>query len=145
VALPSSPGPRMRARLRRDTVRWLLWLALAATGSLLIGIWAGAAAVTPTARPADTTSGPTVPAACRDAVRLAARLAPNAAAVAVAAHRHAELMDRLDLFLEGEPGGLSGRQVYEQGETQMRVFEQRAPTLHRQAQQLQEVARRCPP
>jgi hypothetical protein len=147
VVLPSSLGPRMVARYRRDRVRWALWclaavVAAAGTGWILGRHQApatGSAVATGTGHPRALTP------ACAELLRLARRLAGNAEALAAAAHTHAELMDRLDLFLEGKPGGLSGEQVYQLGEAQMRVFEARGPPTHRQAHHLKEVAHRCPP
>lgn len=143
--MAAQPGPRTGRGLQRARRRRLLtWtagliLALAALGILTLPvILASRPTVTRTVtRPAS------LPASCRTALQLARRVAPNAAELAAAAHRHAELMDRLDLFLDGKKGGLSGQQVYQRGAPQMRVFESRGPPTHRQALELQEATRQC--
>lgn len=147
MALPSTGpdrGPRMAARHRRATRAWLLGLLVAVAAAALGGYAAGATERGPPPRSSVSSSTMRLPDACTQALALARRLAPNAAAVAVAAHTHEELMEKLDRFLDGEPGGLSGRQVYQQGEAQMRIFKALAAPTHRQVDALQEVASRCP-
>jgi hypothetical protein len=86
----------------------------------------------------------TLPAACADALALARLMAVHVGPLAAAVNDHTDLMERLELFLEGKPGGLSGKQVYEQGQAQMRVFESHGPDAEVQVRRFKEVARRCP-
>jgi hypothetical protein len=86
----------------------------------------------------------TLPAACADALAIADALAPHALRLADAAVDHVVIMDRLDLFLEGKPGGLNGEQVYRLGDKQMKVMEADAPDAQVRAKRYREVRKRCP-
>jgi hypothetical protein len=141
------PGPIPRRAARRIASRRRRQLTLAA-GLLLLSLaallfmFARDGGQRPTMAHQVPTS--TRPRACAQAMTTAARLATQADLVAEAAGRHLKLMKRLDLFLEGKPGGLSGHEVYQQGETQMAVFEQHGPAVRRLAHQYREVAAECP-
>jgi hypothetical protein len=82
--------------------------------------------------------------ACADALALADALAVHAGRLADAAVDHVVIMDRLDLFLEGKPGGLNGQQVYRLGSKQMAVMEADAPDAQVRAKRYREVRKRCP-
>jgi hypothetical protein len=86
----------------------------------------------------------TLPQACADALALADDLAANARPLAEAAVEHVVIMDRLDLYLEGKPGGLNGEQVYRLGDKQMEVMEQHAPDAQVRARRYQKVRNACP-
>lgn len=98
----------------------------------------------PTVQPSVTAATGQLPPACADAIALARLMAGHVGPLAQAVNDHTDLMERLDLFLEGKPGGLSGRQVYERGQAQMEVFEKHGPDAEVQVRRFQEVAKRCP-
>ena len=86
----------------------------------------------------------TLPAACADALAIADDLAGPARRLGGAAVDHVVIMDRLDLFLDGKPGGLDGHQVYRLGEKQMKVMEADGPDAQVRAKRYQEVRKACP-
>jgi hypothetical protein len=90
------------------------------------------------------TTSPSVPAACVDALGLADLLASHVGPLADAANAHVEVMEKLDLYLEGKPGGITGKQAYDQGATQMAVMEDHGPDAEVQTRRYQEVRKRCP-
>jgi hypothetical protein len=139
-------GQLSRARVRRQRLIWAAVLALVGVGGLT---WLAAAndpaSRAPTASVRQgSASTRAVPPACADALGVGRRLADSADAVAQAAERHLELMERLDLFLEHKPGGLSGKQVYELGQQQMHVFEHHAKPTRALVRDYREVAAACP-
>jgi hypothetical protein len=130
--------------------RWLLWLA--AVGALVFlatTVWVAtrtdpaipSAAV---ASSSSTATATTLPGACADALALADLLASHVGPLADAANEHVEVMEKLDLFLEGKPGGINGQQAYDQGETQMAVMEEHGPDAEVQTRRYQKVRKRCP-
>lgn len=146
---PPVPGPtrgqRSRARRHRQlTLSAMTLLIMSGLFAVVLG-WQLSTSSSPRARIASrqaTTT--TVTPACARALKTAARLATAADPLAEAAQRHLELMERLDLFLEHKPGGLSGQQVYELGRQQMTVFEREAGPTRAQAHRYREVAAECP-
>ena len=101
-----------------------------------------------TGQPTSTTIAPAasgrLPPACAEALALAAQLGPNAGALSAAVGHHLELMERLDLWLDHQPGGLSGHEVYVRGQTQMRTFADQGPKVRAQAAELRRALARCP-
>jgi hypothetical protein len=86
----------------------------------------------------------TLPQTCADALALARLLVPHVRHLADAANSHVEVMEKLDLFLEGKPGGINGQQAYDQGAKQMATMAAHGPDAEVQARRFQEVDKRCP-
>jgi hypothetical protein len=129
--------------------RPLLWLA---TGGVLLFLaataWAATrsdpAAVVSASSSAPTTTAPTLPPACADALALADLLASHVGPLSDAANEHVEVMEKLDLGLEGKPGGINGQQAYDQGQQQMTVMEEHGPDAEVQTRRYQKVRKQCP-
>jgi hypothetical protein len=148
---PPPPPPTIprRADQRRRHQR-AIWLGvgtlMALAGLIAAGLFAARtdrAPATSAAGVATTTSRP-LPAACTDALALADRLAPPAVRLAEVAAKHVAVMDGLDRFLEGEPGGLNGHQVYEMGKPHMKVMAADGPDTEALAARYREVRKACP-
>lgn len=125
--------------------RWRLGCLLLAALLALVG-WVAVAdpgQPAPASLEASSTSRP-LPAACADALDLGDLLASHTGPLSGAANDHVDVMKRLDLFLEGKPGGLTGRQAYQRGEAQMAVMEEHGPDAEVQSKRYREVRRRCP-
>lgn len=143
-----SPVPVRPRRAAATLARRRQCQALGAAGALILAslvglLWLGEGRTDGHATGSAQATASTEPAACAEARSLARQLAHHAGPLAQAALRHKSLMERLDLFLEGKPGGLSGQQVYELGEEQMAVFEKEGPATQKLAHQVQEVAAQC--
>jgi hypothetical protein len=128
--------------------RPLLWLA--AVGALLFvaaTTWAATRsdpAAIVSASSAPTTTATTLPPACADALALADLLASHVGPLSDAANEHVEVMEKLDLFLEGKPGGITGQQAYDQGQRQMAVMEEHGPDAEVQTKRYAKVRKQCP-
>jgi hypothetical protein len=139
------PSRTDRTRPPRPRGRWWLVAVVAAVVALAAAGWAVTRTdPTPAGATAAAVTTTTLPQACADALALADLLASHVDPLAGAVNDHADLMERLDLFLEGKPGGLSGHQVYEQGEKQMEVFEEHGPDAQVQVKRYQKVRKACP-
>jgi hypothetical protein len=141
--LAATPG---RRRIPRS------WPLLLAVATFALG-WLLCVATDRDARPAGyvfqpagtpTTTIGTVPQACVVALRAADRLAGPAARLGPVAVHHAKLMHALDRFLDGEPGGLSGQQVYTLGKPHVAVMESDGPKARDLARQYRKVRPACP-
>lgn len=104
---------------------------------LLLGPQAGAGV-------ASTARATSVPPACADALALADLLAQHVGHLAPAINDHVDVMERLDLGLEGKPGGITGHEAYVRGQAQMRVFEADGPDAEVQVKRYLRVRRGCP-
>lgn len=134
----------LRRRRRRGATAAGLVVALLLVGWALVALGDDAA---PPAAPAVATSAApptTLPLACAEALAHADELAEAAGPLANAGIGHAALMERLELYLDHKPGGLSGKQVYDLGAGQMRVMDEQAPDARVHAKRYQEVRKRCP-
>jgi hypothetical protein len=88
-------------------------------------------AASPTPATAQATSGITATlATCHQASRNAKALAQDAAVLADAANRHAELMRRLDLYLAHKPGGLSPHDALALGMSDVVTFRKYGPGVY---------------
>jgi hypothetical protein len=126
--------------------RWAVVAALV-LAVLVVGVVLAAYVRTDPQGPSPTSAvapATTLPAECADALAIADELAVHAGRLANAAVDHVVIMDRLDLFLDGKPGGLDGHQVYRLGEKQMKVMEADAPDAQVRAKRYLEVRKRCP-
>jgi hypothetical protein len=130
---------------RRRVWPWVLGVVLVVALAVAAGLYFREDSDAPEARAAVVSKAyRPLPQACADALALARLMAAHVGPLSAAVNDHADLMERLDLFLEGKPGGLSGKQVYEQGQVQMKVFEAHGPDAEVQVRRFKEVARRCP-
>jgi hypothetical protein len=144
---PDRPSPSRRAdRTPPSGPRWRLPLLV---GLVAAGLWLIFLAVTadPAATPTRAVAAApttTLAPACADALALADDLAGPAERLGNAAVDHVVIMERLDLFLKGKPGGLNGHQVYQLGAGQMKVMEVDGPDAQVRAKRYREVRKACP-
>jgi hypothetical protein len=139
------PPSREQLRRVRRRERWLL-----VTAVLAVAVTVGAVAyarnqatdpeplATPTARSA------VPPAACADALALADLLAGHVGPLANAANGHVNVMELLELTLEGKPGGIDGKEAYRRSGPQMAVMADHGPDAEVQVRRYLRIRRRCP-
>jgi hypothetical protein len=81
--------------------------------------------------------------ACAEALALADDMIVHARALADAGIDHGVLMEKLELGLEGKPGGITGAQAYELGVKQVAVMEEHGPDVRATVRRYQAARRRC--
>jgi hypothetical protein len=140
------PPSREQLRRVRRRERWLL-----VTAVLALAVTVGAVAYArnqatdpePLATTAATRSA-APPAACADALALADLLAGHVGPLADAANGHVNVMELLELTLEGKPGGIDGKEAYRRSGPQMAVMADHGPDAEVQTRRYQRIRKRCP-
>jgi hypothetical protein len=96
------------------------------------------------AAPTATTRAAALPAACADALALADLLAGHVGPLADAANGHVNVMELLELTLEGKPGGIDGKEAYRRSGPQMAVMADHGPDAEVQVRRYQRLRKQCP-
>jgi hypothetical protein len=136
----------MSRRADRHRSRWPMTLAVLSVGLAGVAVWYALirADPAPTSAPTAATTATTLPQACADALALAREMAVHVEALTGAANGHVNVMELLELTVEGKPGGIDGSEAFRRSGPQMKVMASHGPDAQVQVRRFQEVAKRCP-
>jgi hypothetical protein len=137
----------MGRRADRHRSRVPMTVAVLSAALAVGAIWYAVTRTDPTPTPTAATTAATattLPQACADALALAREMAVHVEALTGAANGHVNVMELLELTVEGKPGGIDGSEAFRRSGPQMRVMAAHGPDAQVQVRRFQEVEKKCP-
>jgi hypothetical protein len=146
----SDSVPRAERRYEEGRTRRTRWLVVVALICLvaLIAVWLyvqpnSGGDVTSAARATQPSVQP-LPKSCVDALALADILATHVGPLAQAANDHVNVMELLQLTIDGKPGGIDGKEAFRRSEPQMMIMAEHGPDAEVQTKRYKKVRKACP-
>jgi hypothetical protein len=134
----------MSRRADRHRSRVPMTVAVLSVGLAVGAVWYAVTRTDPAPTPTAATTATTLPQACADALALAREMAVHVEALTGAANGHVNVMELLELTVEGKPGGIDGSEAFRRSGPQMKVMASHGPDAQVQVRRFQEVAKQCP-
>jgi hypothetical protein len=85
-----------------------------------------------------------LPKQCADALALADILASHVGPLAQAANDHVNIMQLLQLTIDGKPGGIDGKEAFRRSMPQMMTMEAHGPDASVQVKRYKQIRKKCP-